>query len=168
MPDQDVATRVMQARSMLAAQKYWVGGSLTWVSNEARVPGHKFQAALSLSNGLQPASLFAAGYFKRSKIAGGTDKLYLNLFYSHERIHGLHDNAPARHRNDVGVLEPLYGQRVSHPHRHRICDDAVEGYAEPIQRVSHDVLWTSFLSECNILGAPPWASPPPTQTAMNL
>jgi hypothetical protein len=168
MPSQVVIQEVAAARAMVATQKTWVGHSIQWVPNSARTPGFKFQAALALPSGVQPAGLFVACYFKHARILGANDKLYLSLFYSNKRIHGMDDNAPTRHRNDVGVTEQFYGARIDHPHRHRICDDAVEGYAEPIDPLSQTAMWTAFLTECNIVGAPPLAAPPPTQTVFNI
>lgn len=153
---------------MLAAEKRWVGRSVRWVANAHRLPGYNMRAALALSDGLQPATLFVTAYFKAARIPGAADKLYLSLHYNGRRIHGLDDNAPSRHRNDVGQSEPLFGQLISHPHRHRICDEAVEGYAEPMERLSPAEMWTTFLAECNILGAPNWYPPPPTQTVMSI
>lgn len=121
-----------------------------------------------MQDGIQPAGLFVTGYFKHARVPGAADKLYLNLVYDNRRIHALHDNAPTRHRNEVGKGEAHYGGVIDHPHRHRICDDAVEGYAEPIDRISREAMWTMFMAECNIFGAPGLSAPPPSQTAFDL
>lgn len=153
---------------MLATPKIWVASTMLWVANGAKAPGYKFKAALELDDGRRPATLFVDAYFKHARILGAADKLYFNLMYQNLRIHALHDNAPTRHRNDVGVNEPLYNQLISHPHRHRICDDAVEGYAEPIASDTQEGMWSLFLAESNISNAPHFESPPPLQTVMKI
>lgn len=154
---------ISDARAMVTAQKFWAGTDFMWVPNGARLPGYTFRAALAMPDGRQPESLFVSAFFKHSAIAGASDKLYLNLFYKSHLILGWHDNSPSRHINRVGIGEVLYHATVAHPHRHRVCDESVEGYAEPLPRTPPDQFWSGFLRECNIENGPSWVPPPPTQ-----
>jgi len=155
----DMDDQIVAARAMLAANKTWVGSDIRWVKNAKLVPGMKFQSALALDDGRQPQGLFVAGYFKQSQVAGNPDKLYVNLVYGGKRIHAVHENGYSNHLNTVGRGEQHYMDRIAHPHRHRICDEAVEGYAEPIAPLEPTAMWTMFLQECNISGAPGLAIP---------
>lgn len=148
------AVTLAAVRDIIEAPKQWVGHSVRWVANGRSKPGYKFQNALSLNDGLHPAGLFVYGYFKQAGVPGAQDKLYLSMRYMDARVVGLDDNGPSTHRNDVGRSLPYYRQRIDHPHSHRICDDALEGYAEPEPRREVAEMWSTFLQRCNIIDAP--------------
>ena len=107
-----------------------------------------------LEDGLIPAELAVKGYFKQSTITGGRDKLYLSLIYERVRLVGLDDNGPSRHRNSVGKGLPYYQQLANHPHVHILCEDGLQGYAEPIEVLTQKEQWAMFLSMCNISAGP--------------
>lgn len=159
MTESDQRAQIEQARGLLGETKVWVGGAVRWVPTGKKLPGMKFRNSIELPLGVQLAGLFVEGYFKQSRVPSAPDKLYFNLFFRNQRIHALHDNGPTRHLNEVGMKELYYMQRVDHPHRHRICDDAMEGYAEPFERMEASKMWTTFLAECRILHAPDLSLP---------
>ncbi len=151
---------VRELRDMLAAPKAWVAaGEITWVDAGGRPKGYKFRAALSVG-GHTPDTLYVDAYYKQSSIEGVPDKLSLSLFYRNERILGLDENGASHHRNDVGVGREYFLKRVDHPHLHTISDDAICGYAEPLERADFTAHWDTFLAHAGIDNAPAFRLPP--------
>lgn len=108
---------------------------------------------------VQPADLFVSGYYKDSTIPGVPPKLSLGLFYSSNRVIGIDDGRPSCHYNHVGQGMPYFQQKVSHPQLHKIVDDAIYGYAEPLELGTPTSFWDLFLSLANIEGAPGFTLP---------
>ncbi|CAE6837562.1 hypothetical protein [Xanthomonas arboricola] len=151
---------VRELREMQAAPKIWVAaGEIAWVDAGGRPKGYKFRAALSLE-GYTPDTLYVEAYYKESTIEDVPDKLSLSLFYRNHRILGLDENGATRHRNGVGVGRQHYLELVGHPHLHTISDDAVCGYAEPLESAEFSAHWATFLSHAGIENAPVFSLPP--------
>lgn len=157
LPDPTVLAEI---RRMVILPKSWVAsGEMTWVDAGGRPRGFKFRERLALQDGSQPASLFVECYYKQSGIQGCPDKLSLGLFFNHHRVLAVDENGPTGHVNSVGIGRPYFGKRVGHPQLHTVSDDAIYGYAEPIQPMSLERLWEYFVSEARITGAPPFKLP---------
>lgn len=151
---------VAQIKNTIAIPKAWVAsGEIEWVDTGGRPCGYKFRQPLALANGLQPAGLFVEGYFKAATVPGAADKLSLSLFVHSRRVFGIDEDGFGGHYNSVGVGRRFYGQRVGFPHIHTVSDEAIEGYAEPIDRVSLEDYWKTFTNEMNIIGAPSFKLP---------
>lgn len=150
-------------RNAVAAPKIWVAGNeIGWVLNgSGPPPGHKFRAPLAfkIEPNVQPLDLFLAGYFKDSTFPGVPPKISVGLFFSGHRVVGIDDDGPGCHYNSVGEGMPHYLKEVGFPHLHRIVDDAIYGYAEPLESVSTEELWTTFLGLANIEEAPLFQHP---------
>ncbi|WP_146010644.1 hypothetical protein [Xanthomonas arboricola] len=147
-------------REMLAAPKIWVAaGEIAWVDAGGRPKGYKFRAAVSVE-GLTPDTLYVEAYYKESTIEGVPDKLSLSLCYRNHRILGLDENGFTRHRNGVGEGRQHYLQLVGHPHLHTISDDAIYGYAEPLEPAEFAAHWATFLGQASIENAPAFSLPP--------
>jgi hypothetical protein len=78
----------------------------------------------------------------------------MSLMYRGYRVHGIDEDGPGGHYNDVGGGRKFFHQRVEFPHVHFPTEDAIYGYAEPIDRQELPRLWRRFLSEGHISGAP--------------
>lgn len=155
---------VQDLRDMVARPKYWPAGTaIEWVDRLGDLEGKKFRLFLEVAGGAQPEGLYVAGFFKPAVRDGVRDKLSFSLVYRSTRIIGVDDNGPSRHENTVGILRPLYRHRIDHPQLHTISDDALEGYAEPLDVVAPDQLWTLFTAQANIAGAPTMLMLPPVQ-----
>ena len=160
-PDPDL---VQELRQVILTPKFWVSvGENAWVDAGGRPKGLKFRSHLALAGGLQPATLFVHGYYKTSLIPGAQAKLSLSLFYKNYRIYAIDENGPSRHYNAVGTGRPFHLQYVPHPHVHTVSDDALDGYAEPLEPTTMEEYWTRFLNETEIQGAPPLNLPPAQQ-----
>lgn len=157
------ADELNRLREAVRAPKIWVAGDeIGWVLNGAGPPpGHKFRAPLAFEKmpDVQPADLFVSGYYKDSTIPGVPPKLSLGLFYSSNRVIGIDDGRPSCHYNHVGQGMPYFQQKVSHPQLHKIVDDAIYGYAEPLELGTPTSFWDLFLSLANIEGAPGFTLP---------
>jgi hypothetical protein len=103
---------------------------------------------------IQPVDLFANGYYKDSAIPGVPPKLSLGLVYTTKRVIGIDENGPSSHYNHVGHGMPYFHRKVGHPQLHTIVDDAIYGYAEPLQPGTLVSFWSLFLKLANIKGAP--------------
>lgn len=159
-PSADELKRLRQA---VSAPKIWVAGAeIGWVLNGAGPPpGHKFRAPLAFEEkpDVQPADLFVSGYYKDSTIPGVPSKLSLGLVYSGKRVIGIDDGGPSCHYNHVGQGMPHFQQEVGHPQLHTIVDDAIYGYAEPLEPGTPTSFWDLFLKLANIEGAPGFTLP---------
>ncbi len=154
------ATVVADIRRVIGTPKAWVAtGEMAWIDNVYKPRGFKFRERLALPDGSQPATLFVECYFKPSSIQGNPDKLSLGLFVQNQRALAIDINGPSRHVNSVGVGRPFYGQRVGHPQIHTVSDDALYGYAEPIESMSNEGYWEYFVTQAGITGAPPFKLP---------
>jgi len=148
---------IARARQIVAQPKQWAGPvAVPWRTDFGK-RGFVFLTALTI-DGTQPEGLFVKGYFKADGIGGVRDKLSLGLIRG-ARLVGLDEGGMTTHRNHVGVGRPYYGLRVGVPHLHSISDDAIEGYAEPIEVAPLDELWELFLRQANIIHAPPLSLP---------
>lgn len=151
---------VAEIRRIIALPKSWVASNeMPWVDAGGRPRGFKLRERLALPDRSQPAGLFVACYYKPSSIQGSPDKLSLSLFCNHLRVFAVDENGPSSHRNDVGIGRPYFGRRVGHPQVHTVSDEAIEGYAEPIERMSFDGYWRYFVANAGIAGAPPFRLP---------
>jgi len=152
--------RIAAARAVISVPKTWVSGDeMVWVNNAGKPPGFKLRGALETVERYQPAGLFVDIYYKASRIPGVRDKISFTLMLNGARILGLDDNGVSHHRNDFGVGRPLYGQEVGFPHLHTVSDDAIYGYAEPLEAAPPAELWSEFLRRATILYAPPLRLP---------
>lgn len=152
-----VQNDITRARQIVAQPKQWAGPvTVPWRTDLGK-RGFGFLAALTI-DGTQPEGLFVKGYFKADGIGGARDKLSLGLIQG-ARLVGFDEGGMATHRNHVGVGRPYYGLRVGVPHLHTISDDAIEGYAEPVEVAPLDKLWELFLRQANIIHAPPLSLP---------
>ncbi|MBO9829418.1 hypothetical protein J7373_14285 [Xanthomonas sp. A2111] len=151
---------VRDLRHVLATPKAWISaGEIAWVDAGGKPKGYKFRAALSVQ-GHTPGSLYVDGYYKPSSIEGVPDKLSLSLFYRDQRILGLDEDGPGRHRNSVGEGRPHFLKSIHHPHLHTISDDAIYGYAEPLEPAEFSEHWHSFLFLAGIQNGPNFSLPP--------
>lgn len=157
MPDSAV---VAEIRRMISLPKTWVAsGEMTWVDAGGRPRGFKCRERLALPDGSQPAHLFVDCYFKPSGIQGCPDKLSLSLCFNRYRVLAVDENGPSGHINVVGSGRPYFGKRVGHPQLHTVSDDAIYGYAEPLEQMSLERYWDYFVSKAGITGAPPFHLP---------
>jgi len=151
---QDIA----RARQIVAQPKQWAGpDAVPWRAALAKRKGFEFTAALTI-DAIQPEGLFVKGYFKADGIGRVRDKLSLSLVHG-ARLVGLDEGGMNMHRSHVGVGRPYHGLRVGVPHLHTISDDAIEGYAEPIEVAPLEELWELFLRHANIILAPKLSLP---------
>lgn len=147
-------------RRIVSIEKSWISsGPMVWVDAGGRPKGFKLREHLALHGGLQPATLFVDLYLKHSSIPGASDKLSISLFYRNFRVLGIDENWPSRHFNEVGIGRPYFKRAVDHPHLHTVCDDGIEGYAEPISSAHLSSYWQQFVSMTNIVGAPEFTEP---------
>lgn len=153
-------TLVAELRRVVSLQKAWVASAeMTWVDAGGRPRGFRSRDRLALPDGSQPASLFVQCYFKPSGVQGCPDKLSISLFFKHHRVLAVDENGPSGHLNVVGQGRPYFGKRVGHPQLHTISDDAIDGYAEPLESMSLERYWDYFVSKAGITGAPPFRLP---------
>lgn len=158
------ATLVTELRQMVHLPKRWVSsGGIAWVDAGGKPKGLRFRESLAIETGLMPATLFVNGYFKPSSVPGAADKLSLSVFYKNYRILGLDEDGPSLHRNSVGIGRPYFQQSVGHPQVHTISDDAIYGYAEPIDRSDFSAYWIEFCQLASIADAPQFSLPPAQQ-----
>lgn len=155
----DDAAAIAAALQTAAAPKAWAGPmTVPWRDAAGKPKGYSFRTALTIGD-IQPAGLFVVGYFKADGIGAIRDKLSLSLIHNGARLVGLDDGGMAGHRNHTGVGRPFYMGRVGVPHLHMISNDAIEGYAEPIEIAPPEDLWTLFLRHATIANAPPLGLP---------
>lgn len=153
------AADIAAALQLVATPKVWAGPTVVpWHDATGKPKGHAFRAALTIG-GIQPAGLFVMGYFKADDVGATRDKLSLSLVHNGSRLVGLDEGGMACHRNHTGIGRPFYGHRVGVPHLHTISNDAIEGYAEPIELAPPEDLWTLFLQHSTIANAPPLGLP---------
>lgn len=156
-PDPSV---IAEIRQIIGMPKGWVAsGEIAWVDTGGQPRGYRFRERLSLPDGTLPASLFVQGYFKPSHVPGNPDKVNLGLHYHHHRVFAVDVNGPSSHLNRVGIGRPYFGQRVGHPQMHTVSDDAIYGYAEPLEEMTHEGYWEYFLAQAGITGAPSFKLP---------
>jgi len=152
MPDPALLAEI---RRMIRLPKAWVASrEIPWVDAGGRPRGFKCRERLALPDGSQPAHLFVDCYFKPSGIQGCPDKLSLSLCFNHYRVLAVDENGPSGHINVVGSGRPYFGKRVGHPQLHTVSDDAIYGYAEPLESMSLERYWEYFVSEAGVTGAP--------------
>lgn len=163
MASRPSAEELRKIRLAVREPKIWVAGDeIGWVLNGAGPPpGYKFRAPLSFkaSPGVQSAELFISGYYKESSIPGVAPKLSFGLFYQGYRVLGIDDGPPSSHFNKVGEGLPYYQMQVGHPQLHLVADDAVYGYAEPLENGSPQSFWELFLTHSSISNAPEFKLP---------
>lgn len=149
---------VARARHIVGQSKDWAGPSvIPWRTSLGKPKGHSFRSAVTI-DGVQPEGLFVLGYFKADGIGGVRDKLSLSLVQG-ARLVGLDEGGITTHRSNVGVGRPYFGLKVGVPHLHTVSDDAVEGYAEPVDVMPLEDLWALFLRHANISNAPAFSLP---------
>lgn len=132
---------------------------MSWNDTGGRPAGFAFREPLAVGDGIVPATLFMAAYFKPATVPGVRDKLSVSLCFMNYRILGIDDNGPSRHYNHVGVDRPHYRRAVDHPQLHTVSDDCIYGYAEPFATSSNEDTWRQFLALCHIEGAPSFQLP---------
>ena len=150
-----------EAEAAVSLVKTWRGGLFIKWREERKIgePEHaKARVPLSV-NGVIQEGLFVDIYYKRSVIEGIPDKLSISLMFNNSRVFGLDENGPTRHLNKVGQGLEHFRQPVSTPHVHYPVPDGSYGYAEPIERLPIDKLWSLFCARANILNAPPFNLP---------
>jgi hypothetical protein len=151
---------VSAVRNLIAIPKQWVAGhEIAWLDAGGKPKGYKFRAFLETGSGYQPAGVFVDGYYKPTRMPNVRDKLSLSLMFNGARVLGVDDGGPTMHRNDIGIGRPHFMQRVGHPQLHTVSDDGLVGYAEPLNVMPSEALWTVFLNSANIIGAPPLTLP---------
>lgn len=149
-----------EVRDLISAPKAWVAsGEIAWVDAGGRPHGYTFRQPLALANGLQPAGLFVAGFFATSTVPGRLERLSLGLHVNHGRVFAIDEDGPGGHFNRVGYGRPYYLQRVGFPHEHTVSEDAMYGYAEPLERMDFEGYWQRFIDRAGILGAPGFTLP---------
>lgn len=152
-------TVVSEIRQVINLPKAWVAsGEMAWVDAGGKPAGFTFRERLALPDKSQPAHLFVECYFKPSSLPG-CDKLSLGLFFNHHRVFGVDEFSRGGHFNSVGAGRPYFQQRIGMPHVHTVSDDAIVGYAEPIESMSFDGYWDYFISCAGITGAPSFQLP---------
>lgn len=150
--------------------KKWAGGArIVWRSNSARrfPTPYSFRAGLEV-DGVTVEGWFVDLYFKHSRIPGARDTLSMGLIANSTRVIAIDDNGPSIHLNTVGVGLPYFMREVGHPHLHRPVPEASEGYAEPLDSSTIQVMWGLFLKTANISGAPPLELPEQGQMVITL
>lgn len=151
---------LVEIRRVITLPKAWVAShEMPWVDAGGRPRGFKCRERLALPDGSQPAQLYVDCYFKPSGIQGCPDKLSLGLFFNRYRVLAVDENGPSGHVNVVGYGRPYFRKRVGHPQLHTVSDDAIYGYAEPIEPMPLEQYWDYFVSEAGITGAPPFRLP---------
>ncbi|MBH1477353.1 MULTISPECIES: hypothetical protein [Bacillati] len=156
--DSQLLQEIARAREIVAQPKAWAGPAATpWREALGKPKGHEFRAALTI-DGVQLEGLFVKGYFKADGIGRVRDKLSLSLIHG-ARLVGLDEGGMGGHRCYTGAGRPYYGAKVGVPHLHTISDDAIEGYAEPLEVAPLEDLWKLFLSHANIIDAPALSLP---------
>lgn len=157
------AEDLKRLRSAASAPKVWVAGDeIGWVLNGVGPPpGHKFRAPLAYAENpeMQSADLFVSGYYKDSTVPGVPPKFSIGLLCFSKRVVGIDDGGPSSHYNKVGRGLLYYRTVVGHPQLHRIVDDSIYGYAEPIKPSTASSYWEQFLRIANIDGAPSFSLP---------
>lgn len=117
-----------------------------------------FRTTLAL-NGVAIEGVFVQGWFKKTKIPGERDRIYISLIVNEVRAVGVDDGpAMASHTNTIGEGLPYFRQKIHHPHVHRLVDGKY-GYAEPLEQQGSQGLWLLFVDEANILRAPQFELP---------
>jgi hypothetical protein len=153
-------TVVSNIRSVIATPKTWVAaGEIEWVDAGGRPAGFNARERLALPDGSQPAGLFVKCYFKPSIVPGCADKVSIGLHVNHHRVFAIDENGPGGHLNEVGIGKPYFGRRIGFPHLHTVCDDAIEGYAEPIKQMLIEEFWDYFCTGAGIVCAPQFRLP---------
>ena len=131
------------------------GDAITWkkltthyfpLSYSSRIP-------LFLDSGDEPP-LFLDLYYKPNILEGLSAAFTASLVLKETRILAVDTGLAAAHLNKVGQGESFYRQSVEHPHLHRMTEDVVSGYAEPLPGSDMEDLWEDFLLLANILDAP--------------
>lgn len=118
-----------------------------------------FRTTLAV-NGVALESVFVTGWFKKSKIPGERDKVYLSLFVNEVRAIAVDDGPITTfHTNTIGTGLPFYQQKIGHPHIHWLIDGQY-GYAEPLEEQDGSGLWLLFSTKANIVNVPGFSLPP--------
>lgn len=160
-PSAPDASAISEIRDTIALPKAWVShGEMTWVDAGGTPRGFRLRERLALPDGSLPAGLFVNCYFKPTTIHGAADKLSLSLIVRNHRGFGVDANGPSRHLNSVGTGRPYYLAYVDHPQVHTVSDDAIEGYAEPLEPMTLEGYWDYFVQSVNITNAPQFRLPP--------
>lgn len=119
---------------------------------------HVFRTTLAL-NRVAIEGVFVRGWFKKTKIPGERDRVYISLFVNDVRAVAVDDGpSTASHTNTIGEGLPYFRQKIHHPHVHRLVDGKY-GYAEPLEQQGSQGLWLLFVEEANISGAPEFKLP---------
>lgn len=147
-----------KAQQLVYETKTWgaPGDSITWrklatpyfpLSYSSRIP-------LVLDDGAAELPLFLDLYYKPNILEGLTAAFTAALVLKETRILAVDTGLAAAHLNKVGQDESFYHLSVEHPHLHRMTEDTLTGYAEPLPGSDIEDLWEDFLLLANILDAP--------------
>lgn len=146
------------AIEIISKQKQWpAGAEIEWQSQAAKclVNRHAFRIGLSTDGGITLAEgLFVQCFYRPESEQGIRDKFSVALIAENQRIFAVDDNGLRMHLNKYGKGKKYYRQHVGLPHVHRPVEDSIDRYVEPIQYSSIEDLWSYFLAETNINGAP--------------
>ncbi|WP_165676944.1 hypothetical protein [Metapseudomonas otitidis] len=138
-------------------EKSWTSGPfIDWV----QVSVHHWPNSFKHRSILRVGDRMEEGLFVQLEYKAGTiqdlpDRLYFSLFVESSRVFAIDEDGVTGHTNKVGKGLPFYQQRVGHPHMHVPVEEASYGYAKPLARAPAEELWQQFLSDANIVGAPP-------------
>lgn len=153
------------ALQAIAEPKQWVGhqpmGRLWRQVMGGRMPSwFELNVALEVSGVVRKGWRMRASY-RRSPQGLHPDMFSAGLFIDNARVLAFDSGKPSRHKNQVGIGEPYYRQRVDHPHWHCPVADASHGYVEPLDPdLSQASLWRMLLAHATIEGTPDFQPPP--------
>lgn len=148
IPYDEAIFGIEQAKSWPTPSK-----KLTWIRTTRKSWPFSFNVFMGLlvNEGFEEGTKVEL-FFKESVVPGVPNTLYMNFFYQHAIVFGVHDGPPVKHVNLVGKGRRFFRQTISHPHKHIPVEESCYGYAEPLDVESVDELWTLFKQEANIIG----------------